>query len=47
MRADTTGMRVVRDLAARVSPVFVPAGAWLMSGPAKPPIPRPWARALY
>ncbi|MEU6409196.1 hypothetical protein [Microbispora sp. NPDC046933] len=33
-------MRIRRDLAARVSPWFWPAGAWLANGPAKVPVPR-------
>ncbi|MGB8407866.1 MAG: FAD-dependent monooxygenase [Mycobacterium sp.] len=48
MRADDPVMRITRASAAAVSPWFVPAGYWLMSGPAKPPwFPWPWRTQLY
>lgn len=41
MRGTDPVMRVQRELAARVAPVFWPAGAWLANGPTKVPVPRP------
>lgn len=41
MRAGDPGMRLVRDVAARVAPVVWPAGAWLANGPTQLPVPRP------
>jgi len=48
MRGEDTLMRTARTAAAAVSPWFLPAGYWLMSGPAKPPwFPWPWRTQLY
>lgn len=47
MRAEEPWIRFIRDLAARVSPAFLPAGAWLAAIPAKPFIPWPWAKSYY
>jgi 3-(3-hydroxy-phenyl)propionate hydroxylase len=41
MRAQGRSMRVRRDLAARLAPLVVPAGAWLANGPIQLTIPRP------
>ena len=40
LRGTTPAMRTGRALAARVSPVVWPAGAWLANGPLKVPVPR-------
>lgn len=41
MRAQDRGMRVRRDIAARLAPLVVPAGAWLANGPVQITLPRP------
>jgi 3-(3-hydroxy-phenyl)propionate hydroxylase len=43
MRAEDVSMRVRRDLAARVAPIVLPAGAWLANGPVQLTLPRPGA----
>jgi 3-(3-hydroxy-phenyl)propionate hydroxylase len=47
MRATDRRTRVQRELAARVAPVFWPAGAWLANAPIQVRPPRPGSWDLY
>lgn len=46
MRGTDVTTRLLRDAAARVAPVFAPAGAWLANGPTQVPMPRPGLGSL-
>jgi 3-(3-hydroxy-phenyl)propionate hydroxylase len=41
MRAEDWSMRLRREIAARVAPTMLPAGAWLANGPLQITLPRP------
>jgi 3-(3-hydroxy-phenyl)propionate hydroxylase len=41
MRAEDWSMRLRREIAARVAPAMLPAGAWLANGPLQITLPRP------